>query len=193
MRFNKQQILTVPNLLSLLRLLMIPLFIWLYLQGYENWTAFVLILSGVTDVVDGYIARHFNQVSDFGKAFDPIADKLTQAAMLLCLVSRYPTMIVPFLLLAVKDVFNAVSGLLVIRRTGKVLGAEWHGKLTTVLLYGMMILHVVWQDIPRWTSNMFNAGCVVMMLVSFVLYARRNIQVIRSAGHNTPLQEDDVK
>lgn len=182
MRFNKQQILTIPNLLSLLRLLMIPLFIYLYLNGHDGWTAFVLILSGVTDVVDGYIARHFNQVSDFGKAFDPIADKLTQAAMLLCLVSRHRMMIVPLLLLAVKDVFSAVSGLLVIRRTGVVLGAEWHGKLTTVLLYGMMILHVVWQDIPCWTSNMLNAICVAMMLVSFVLYARRNIRAIRSAN-----------
>ena len=192
MRFNKRQILTIPNLLSLLRLLMIPLFIWLYLHGYEGWTAFVLIFSGLTDVVDGYIARHYNQVSDFGKAFDPIADKLTQAAMLLCLLTRYPTMIVPFLLLAVKDVFNAVSGLVVIRRTGVVFGAEWHGKLTTVLLYGMMILHVVWQDIPQWASNTLNAGCVVMMLVSFALYAQRNTQAIRNAKKQEHHQEDDL-
>ncbi|MGN1370610.1 MAG: CDP-alcohol phosphatidyltransferase family protein [Aristaeellaceae bacterium] len=182
MKFNKHQILTIPNLLSLLRLLMIPVFVWLYLNGYTQWTAFVLILSGITDVVDGFIARHFGQVSDFGKAFDPVADKLTQAAMLLCLVSRHPMMIVPFILLAVKEIFAAVSGLIVIRRTGAVLGAEWHGKLTTLLLYGMMILHVIWQDIPQWTSNMLNAGCVVMMLISLVLYARRNIRAIRSAS-----------
>lgn len=128
MKSDKNQILTVPNLLSLLRLLMIPLFVWLYLNGYKRWTAAVLILSGITDVVDGFIARHFGQVSDFGKALDPVADKLTQAAMLLCLISSYPMMIVPFVLLAVKEVFAAVSGLIVIRRTGLVLGAEWHVK-----------------------------------------------------------------
>lgn len=182
MKIEKQQILTIPNLLSLLRLLMIPLFVWLYLHGYEEWTAAVLVLSGVTDVVDGFIARHFGQVSDFGKAFDPIADKLTQAAMLLCLVSRYPMMIVPFILLAVKEVFAAVSGLIVIRHTGSVPGAEWHGKVTTLMLYGMMILHVIWQDIPLWTSNILNIGCVAMMLVSLALYGRRNIRAIRNAS-----------
>lgn len=181
MKPDKRQILTVPNLLSLLRLLMIPLFVWLYLHGYEGWTAAVLILSGVTDVVDGFIARHFGQVSDVGKALDPVADKLTQAAMLLCLMSVYPMMIVPFLLLAVKEIFAAVSGMIVIRRTGYVPGAEWHGKVTTLLLYGMMIIHVVWQDIPGWMSNVLNGGCVVMMLISLVLYARRNIRTIRSA------------
>lgn len=181
MKPANKKILTIPNLLSMLRLLMIPLFVWLYLHGYEGWTAVMLILSGMTDVVDGYIARHFGQISDIGKALDPVADKLTQAAMLLCLMSRHPMMVVPFVLLAMKEVFAAVSGLLVIRRTGYVPGAEWHGKLTTLLLYGMMILHVVWQDIPTWVSNVLNGGCIVMMLISLVLYARRNIRAIRSA------------
>lgn len=182
MKPTKNDILTIPNLLSLLRLLMIPVFVWLYLNGQEEWTAAVLVLSGVTDVVDGYIARHFNQVSDFGKAFDPLADKLTQAAMLLCLTSRYPAMLLPFGLLAIKEIFAAISGIIVIKRTGEVLGAQWHGKVTTFLLYGMMILHVLWEDIPMWVSNVLNIGCVVMMLLSLVLYARRNIQAIRSAS-----------
>lgn len=181
MKPEKTKILTIPNLLSLLRLLMIPLFIWLYLHGYKRWTAAVLLLSGLTDVVDGFIARHFNQVSDIGKALDPVADKLTQAAMLLCLIAHYPMMIAPFCLLAVKEIFAAVSGLIVIRRTGIVPGAEWHGKVTTLLLYGMMILHVVWQEIPAWLSNTLNGGCITMMLVSLVLYARRNLRMIRDA------------
>lgn len=190
MKLEKKQILTIPNLLSLLRLLMIPLFVWLYLNGYECWTAFVLVLSGVTDVVDGFIARNFGQVSDLGKAFDPVADKLTQAAMLLCLVSRHPMMIVPFILLAVKEVCAAVSGVIVIRKTGIVPGAEWHGKLTTLLLYGMMILHVVWQDIPLWVSNTLNIGCIVMMLTSLVLYGRRNIRAIYSATKHEGSREE---
>ena len=182
MKSDKMQIWTIPNLLSLLRLLMIPLFVWLYLNGYEGWTAFVLILSGLTDVVDGFIARHFGQVSDIGKALDPIADKLTQAAMLLCLMARYPVMIVPFILLAVKEVYAGITGLLVICRTNVVPVAEWHGKATTLLLYGMMILHVVWQDIPFWTSNVLTVACIVMMTLSLVLYARRNIRAIHNNG-----------
>ena len=182
MKPSRKDILTIPNLLSLLRLMMIPLFVWLYLHGHDGWTAAVLILSGATDVVDGYIARHYNQVSDFGKAFDPVADKLTQAAMLLCLTTRHPAMLVPLILLVIKEIFAAVFGIIVIRRTGEIKGAEWHGKAATMLLYGMMILHVLWKDIPVWVSNTFNIGCVAMMLLSLVLYARRNWQAIRSAA-----------
>ena len=81
-----KEILTVPNLLSMLRLCMIPLFVWLYCAKEAfGATALVLVLSGITDIVDGFIARRFHMVSDFGKILDPIADKLTQAAMLLCL------------------------------------------------------------------------------------------------------------
>ena len=181
MKLNQIRIMTIPNLLSMMRLLMIPAFVGLYLNGYEGWTAVVLISSGLTDVVDGYVARRFNQVSDIGKALDPIADKLTQAAMLLCLMSKYPTMLLPFALLAIKELFAGITGLVVIRRTGTVLGAQWHGKATTLMLYAMMILHVVWQDIPAWASNCLNAGCIAMMLLSMVLYGRRNICAIRSA------------
>lgn len=181
MKHDKKQIFTIPNLLSLIRLLMIPAFVALYQKGYDGWTAGMLILSGLTDVVDGYIARHFGQVSDIGKALDPVADKLTQAAMLLCLISRHPMMLVPFILLMVKEAFAAVSGLIVIKRTNEVPGAEWHGKLTTLLLYGMMILHLVWQEIPAWASNGLNVICILMMLLSLVLYGRRNIRALRNA------------
>ncbi len=181
MKLDKKQLFTIPNMLSLLRLLMIPVFVALYLNGNDGWTAVMLILSGMTDVVDGYIARHFGQITDLGKALDPVADKLTQAAMLLCMVSRHPVMVVPFVLLMVKEAFAAVTGVIVIRRTNMVPGAEWHGKMTTLLLYGMMILHLVWQEIPVWASNGLNVICILMMVLSLVLYGRRNIQLIRKA------------
>ena len=91
-------------------------------------------------------------------------------------------MLVPLILLVVKEIFAAIFSIIVIRRTGEVKGAEWHGKAATMLLYGMMILHVLWEDIPTWASNTFNIGCVAMMLLSLVLYARRNWQAIRSAA-----------
>ena len=90
-------------------------------------------------------------------------------------------MILPFILLAIKELFAAISGLVVIKRTGVVLGAEWHGKLTTAMLYGMMILHLIWQEIPLWVSNAFTISCIAIMLLSLCLYARRNVQAIRNA------------
>ena len=171
---------TIPNLLSVVRLCLIPVFMWLYCVKQDSLsTAIVLILSGITDIVDGYIARRFNMVSDIGKALDPIADKITPGAMLLALISRYPAMKLPFGLLLVKEAVLGISSLIVIRKTDKVHGAIWHGKVTTMLLYATMILHLLWPAMPEALSIGTIAACVVMMLISFVLYALRNVNHIR--------------
>ena len=179
----KGKILTIPNLLSLIRILLIPLFVWLYL-GKENVpaTAVVLALSGLTDALDGFIARHYHMVSDFGKALDPFADKLTQFAMLCCLVIRFPRMLWLIIVLCVKEVLVASSQLLVIRKTELVLGAEWHGKITTILLYAVMILHLLWLEIPDALSWALVLLCICMLLLSGVLYGIRNYR----ATHQEP-------
>ena len=176
----KGKILTIPNLLSLIRILLIPLFVWLYL-GEENVpaTAVVLVLSGLTDALDGFIARQYHMVSDFGKVWDPFADKLTQFAMLCCLVIRFPRMLWLIIVLCVKEVLVASSQLLVIRKTELVLGAEWHGKITTILLYAVMILHLLWLDIPATLSWSLVGLCIGMLLLSGVLYGIRNYRTIR--------------
>lgn len=175
----QKKILTIPNVLSLFRLCLIPVIIWLYrFRGDYLWTILVLILSGITDIADGFIARRFGMVSDFGKAFDPVADKLTQIAVLFCLVARFPHMIIPLVLLVVKELFAGITGLMVIRKTDTVLGADWHGKATTVSLYVIMAIHIVWFQIPTVISDVLIGVCVGIMLMSFVLYAIRNIRII---------------
>ena len=176
---TRKQLCTIPNLLSLLRLCMIPLIIWLYcIQKNYALTAVVLVLSGLTDMVDGYIARRFNMVTDLGKALDPVADKLTQASVMFCLLSRFRMMLVPLLLLIFKEVCNGVMSLVVIKKTGKVCGADWHGKVCTWLLYAMMFVHIVWFDISReWTTALIGI-CVIMMTLSFALYMVRNYKML---------------
>lgn len=176
----KTKILTIPNLLSFFRICLIPVFIWLYcVRKNELWTGIVLILSGITDVADGLIARRFHMISDVGKALDPVADKLTQGAMLLCLISRFSLMLIPLLLMTVKEIYMGVAGVMVIRRTGNVPGADWHGKAATSLLFAMMILHIFWPEIPSAVSIVSVAACTVMVGISFVLYAMRNIRDLK--------------
>lgn len=180
---TKNKILTIPNLLSLFRLCLIPVFMWLYcVEKNYLWTGIILIISGLTDTVDGFVARHFNMISDLGKILDPVADKLTQAAMLFCLLTRFPLMIVPLGLMVFKEFFMGVTGLLVIQKTGKVFGADWHGKVNTWLLYAMMILHVFWYNIPDVVSKVLIGVCVIMMLISLVLYGRHNMKALKDAG-----------
>lgn len=180
---SQSKILTIPNLLSFFRLCMIPVFMWLYcVERNYLWTGIILIISGLTDTVDGIIARKFNMISDLGKVLDPIADKVTQAAMLFCLLTRFPLMIAPLALMVVKEFFMGVTGLLVIQKTGKVFGADWHGKVNTWLLYAMMIIHVFWYNIPDVVSKVLIGICVVMMLISLVLYGRHNLKALRETG-----------
>lgn len=175
----KKKIITIPNLLSFFRLLLIPVIIWLYAVKKDPlWTTIMLALSGITDVVDGIIARRFNMISDLGKALDPVADKLTQIAMLFCLVTRFHWMLLPLILLVVKEIFAAVTGLLVIRKTRSVRGALWHGKIATASLYSMILIHLVWFDIPSVVSGVMIGICTAMVLLSAVLYGIRNLMLI---------------
>lgn len=175
-----QKILTIPNLLSFFRLCLIPVFAWLYcVQREYIWTGIVLVISGLTDTADGLIARHFHMTSDLGKVLDPVADKLTQAAMLACLLTRFPLMAVPLAVMVVKEIFMAITGLLVIRKTGSVFGADWHGKVTTWLLYAMMVLHLFWYSIPDSLSRLLIGICTAMLLLSFVLYGVHHIRTLR--------------
>lgn len=178
---KKIVIFTIPNILSFLRLLMIPVIIWAYVSRKDYvLSAIILALSALTDVVDGFIARKLNQVSELGKALDPVADKLTQVSMLFCLMTNHPNMLLPVILLIVKEVLDGILNLTIIRRKGRVYGAVWHGKVTTVLLYGMMLAHVIWPNIPAVISAILITASVLMMIVSQVLYTKKNIAIIRS-------------
>ena len=176
----KNKILTIPNVLSFFRLCLIPIIVWLYISKEDYfWTLIVLSLSGLTDVVDGIIARKCNMISDFGKAFDPIADKLTQVAMLCCLVVRFNYMLIPLGMLVIKEVVTGITALMSIKKTEQVEGAVWHGKLTTVVLYLMMAVHLVWFNIPTTVSLIMVGVCIGIMIMSFIMYSIRNIKAIK--------------
>lgn len=176
----QKKILTIPNILSFFRLCLIPVIVWLYSfkQDYL-WTLLILTLSAITDIVDGMIARRFHMISDFGKIFDPIADKLTQLAMMICLVSRFSHMLIPIVLLVIKEVFTGITALISIKRTNVVKGAVWHGKLTTVALYTMMAVHLIWYNIPLGVSEILVGVCIGIMLMSFIMYVVQNIKAIK--------------
>ena len=125
---NLNKVFTIPNILSFFRLILIPVLIWSYVvkKNYAT-TGWILLLSGLTDIADGFIARRFHMISNLGKILDPVADKLTQATMLFCLFTRFQYMILPLVLMAFKELYMAVSSCLIMKKTGKVTGADWHG------------------------------------------------------------------
>ena len=171
--FRKEQILTIPNLLSMLRLLMIPAIIWTYLADYHIPSVVLVALSALTDIVDGIIARKCNMVSDFGKILDPMADKLTQAALIVCLIFRYHWMILLFVLFAIKELTMGIVGLVVLKKKDVVNSAQWFGKLSTVVLYAVMGLLFLFPAIPPLAARIMIlvcAGVLTLSLVKYVLF-----------------------
>ncbi len=175
----RHKILTIPNMLSFFRLCLIPLIVWQYAVRRNYFISICLLaLSGLTDAADGIIARKFNMGSDFGKAFDPVADKLTQIAVLFCLITRFPNMWITLILLALKEIFAGITGLMLVKR-GIINGAVWHGKVTTALLYATMLIHMAWANILPTVSNILIGVCTVMIVLSGVLYGIQNVKCLR--------------
>ena len=180
---ERKDIFTIPNLLSAFRLLLIPVIVILY-SGYYLYIPAVIMLgvSALTDIVDGFIARKFHMTSDVGKVLDPIADKLTQAAVALCLLGNYPNMIYLFLLMFVKEVTMGVMGYLSLRYTDTVFGAEWHGKLATVVVTIVLGIHMIWGDFNTFESAFFLIVAAELMVFSLVLYIIRSVRAIKDSN-----------
>ena len=176
---RKSRVMTIPNILTTLRILLVPAFIRVYFHGPGALPIAILALSALTDLLDGQIARRFNQVSDLGKLLDPIADKLTQGAMLVCLLTRFPQFWVPLVLMILREAFVGVTSLLAIKKSGRVEGAEVHGKIATVLLYALALSHLLFSNIPEALSNALVVVTTIAMAISFVLYAKKNLRIMR--------------
>ena len=167
---------TTASKITLARVALIPVFMAVMLLGY-NWAALIIFaIASLTDFVDGYIARHYNQVSDFGKFLDPLADKLLVFAAMLIFVQwgRMPA----WAIMIVLTREFAVSGLRMVAASGgKVLAAGWSGKVKTfstmVGLCLMMVINLLWLD---WVVIVV---IVVTTLYSGIEYFVQNWNVIK--------------
>ena len=177
---DTNKIFTLPNFLSFFRILLIPVIIALHCKGQYWWAFGLLLLSGATDVVDGWIARTFHVVSDFGKAIDPVADKLTQIALLLCLMPmKYWWMVA---ILITKEASIGILTLIALRRTHSVYSAGWYGKICTVVIYLSMFVLILWRDADPTFVLVDAIVCSALIALAFVLYLIRYTVILRGAG-----------
>lgn len=172
-KLRKDDILTIPNLLSFFRILLIPVMALVYnYWGHYIATVAIIALSGLTDIADGKIARKYNMTSDFGKFIDPVADKLTQLAMILCLLSKYKNMLGLVILMVLKESFLFVLSYITFKKTGIVNSAQWYGKVTTVTLYTVMVILFLFPNIPVAIANALILLCGVVIFASMLLYSK---------------------
>ena len=185
----ENRIITSPNILSIFRILLLPLFVYLYLHAETTWeflrAAIVLAVSALTDLADGKIARRFNMISKLGKILDPIADKLTHITIAFCLCWQIPQMIYVFVLLLVKELsmmFMALYG--TFRKNKKIWdSAQWYGKVCTTIVFVIFIVLALFPQIPTPVINTLLFICSFSLLGSLVMYIRM-FWLLNSSKHN---------
>jgi cardiolipin synthase (CMP-forming) len=177
----------IPNMLSVLRLIMIPFFVYYYLADMQYSgiiAAAVLVLSGATDVVDGIIARKFNMITDLGRILDPFADKLTQATVCTCLVVRRVAPFWILFLLILKELVMIGVGANIIRKGKEMMSSKWFGKMATVVFYAAMTLIIALRP----TRNLIDIllGIVLaFMFFSLIMYIPSFLKIFSKKGQKS--------
>lgn len=170
----KKEILTIPNLLSLFRLVLIPIYVVIYLQATEMahyfTAAAILAVSCLTDMIDGKIARHFNMISTVGKVLDPIADKATQFTLTICIAIKHPVLWTLAFLFVIKEGFQLIAGLINLRQGRMLPGALLAGKICTTVLFVSLILLVLLPELSEDAIRIITAVDGVFMIISFISY-----------------------
>ena len=163
----------IPNMLTVLRFFLIPFTVYYLINDQFILAIVFLFLSGLTDVLDGTIARKFNFITNFGKLIDPLADKFTQVSLLGTLVVKN---IIPLWILVIVLIKEAamVAGASFLYGKELVVSSKWYGKAATVLFYLAILLSMIFRDLQIQTSIdlIIYYIAVVMTLFSLVMYFR---------------------
>lgn len=170
----KKEIFTIPNLLSLFRLILIPVYVVIYINARDSndyfLAAAILAVSCLTDLIDGKIARHFNMISTVGKILDPLADKITQFTLIVCLSMKHKILWYLVGLFFVKEVFQLVAGCFNLRKGRMLKGALLSGKICTTVLFVSLILMVLLPNMTSPAVEIIFGLDILFVLIAFCDY-----------------------
>ena len=154
----------IPNLLSIMRIILVPIFTYEFVVCDDFTTAGILLLiSGFTDCLDGYIARKFNMITNLGKILDPLADKLTQVMTVFCLATKnYPIMWYLFAFLIVKDILLLIGGIALYKKRDFVVSSNWFGKIATIIFYVAVIFITLFYSVLGETMKSIIAIIIIL-------------------------------
>ena len=172
------QNLTVPNAMSVFRILVIPFFAYFFLKGNLTAAIVALGLSGLSDALDGMIARHFNQITELGKMLDPLADKLTQGTVAICIAVHYPSIWPLLALLVLKELVMLCGACYLLKNGKKPCAAKWYGKVSTTLFYIAIGLIVVMDGFMKVSESTFNIASTTALVITAVSYTHLTLPTI---------------
>lgn len=176
----------IPNLITLLRIALIPFFAYFYLVDKIIISTCVIVFSGITDIVDGYIARHFNQITELGKILDPFADKLTQVTLALCLGIKFNFLLPILIIFLAKELTMIVMSSILIKKKKTPGASKWYGKVSTVLFYISVVIIVMMSYSSMDTTDFIVISLsllgitAVLMVYSAIRYFAIFLEIIHS-------------
>ena len=163
----------VPNLLSLLRLAMVPVFAAVFFlpdPSARSWAAGVYALAFVTDIADGWIARHFHQVTRLGRILDPLADKLMTFTVIVCITAAGIIPLWAVVVFFLKEAAMGVGALSMYHKTEDVIPSNWLGKVSTGVFFVVCAALVLFPGIPSsWATGRITLA-LVLTILAFVSY-----------------------
>lgn len=165
---------SIPNIMGYFRIVLAILYVWVFyltLDGAPYWPVIaIIIVSGLTDLFDGKIARRFHMVTDWGKMLDPIADKITIGAIILSLVFKYKIILPMIFLYIIKEGYMAVAGMLLMKRGHKIEGAKFYGKVCTFATYIILIAILLVPNIDERVVAVLIAVDMIIMVYTLIRY-----------------------
>jgi CDP-diacylglycerol--glycerol-3-phosphate 3-phosphatidyltransferase len=189
MKINYNEIKTKSNLLSLFRLFMAIPF-WFLLDNFSSepvryFTFFLCIFGAITDILDGYLARKYNQVTEMGKIIDPLADKIVISIIIIKLFLIGEISSTYFLLIVGRDLLIFIGGIFVTKIVGKVLPSNVLGKITVINI-GLVILLIILNVNRNFIifKGLYNLS-ILLVFVSFLAYVYRAIEFIKKKDYGT--------
>lgn len=167
----------IPNILSIIRILLVPVFVYLFMTDRIVTAVIVFVVAGITDILDGYIARKYNLISNLGKILDPFADKLMQFSAFVCL---YISQLVPLwmpVVYFIKEFATLIAAILVFKKGNVVVKSHVFGKLATFFVFAFVSLVALFGD--RINSTVITVCCIAICLYfvfSCFMYAKTEVK-----------------
>ena len=186
---NPKEIYTKSNLLSLFRLLMaIP--VWFIMDNFDqqsvrNIVAGLCLFAVFTDVLDGYLARKFNEVTEFGKIIDPLADKVIVGAVVIKMFLLGEIAGYYFYLMIGRDILIFIGGIIVSKKIGKVLPSNAIGKLSIIVISMVLLFIMLSMDRTSLVFQAFYYSSIALVFISLFAYAYRGYEFIKKIDHGT--------
>lgn len=183
---------SIPNLMGYFRIALVGVYMYFFynsMHGGVYWPVIAtIVLSGITDFFDGKIARRFDMVTEWGKILDPIADKITLGAIILSLTFKYRIVMALVVLYIIKEGFMGIVGLYSIKKGHKVEGAMWYGKVCTFGTYVVLILMLLFPDMPNVAIDVLviiNFALMIFTLAKYVVYYGRILKQSETVSAET--------